>query len=80
MKADRCLLMMFQDYLERVEVKQLSDRLKLLERRYSGIWLTFINHQALFRLLRKILLIPNEMEGMGECFHSYFAFTSDALI
>lgn len=71
MKAERGLLSMFQDYTKRVEVKQLFRRLFLLEKQYQGVWLTLINHQALFRLLRTVLLMPNERYGKGESYEAY---------
>ncbi len=80
MAAGRCLLMMFQDYTDKVEVKRLFNRLKEQENNYKGIWLTLINHQALFRLLREVLLLPNEREGKGECYASYEALLKAILI
>ena len=60
MKAERSLLVMFQDYTDRPEVNRLFGRLRALERerQYRGVWLTLINHQALYRLLRRVLVMP----------------------
>lgn len=71
MKAEQGLLVMFQDYTERPQVQQLFRKLHTLENRYQGVWLTLINHQALFRLLRTALKMPNEKEGIGESFEAY---------
>lgn len=73
MKAERGLLVMFQDYTERAEVKQLFRKMHLLLNRYRGVWLTLINHQALFRLLRTVLLMPNERGGVGESYEAYLS-------
>lgn len=73
MRADRGLLVMFQDYRSRGEVKRLFGRLKEVEAKYDSAWLTMVNHQALFRLLRKVLMMPNEKNGRGESFEAYLA-------
>lgn len=70
MNAHNCLLVMFQDYMEEKEVKRLFDNLDRTARFYNA-YLTIINHQALFRLLRIVLLLPNKEEGIGECFEAY---------
>lgn len=71
MDAERGLLVVFQDYRERSEVKRLFRRLKEQESKYKEAWLTLVNHQALFRLLRKVLMLPNERAGRGESFEAY---------
>lgn len=73
MKAERSLLVMFQDYTDREEVNRLFTKLRTLERerQYRGVWMTLINHQALYRLLRRVLVMPNEQKGSGECYESY---------
>lgn len=71
MDAERGLLVMFQDYKEKSETKQLFRRLKRIEDAYPGTWHTLINHQALFRLLRKVLMLPNERQGKGESSEAY---------
>ena len=73
MDAERGLLVMFQDYRGKSEVRRLFRRLKELEGKYKEAWLTLVNHQALFRLLRKVLMLPNEMAGRGESFEAYDA-------
>jgi len=73
MNAERGLLVMFQDYREKPEVKRLFRRLKTLEEKYKNAWLTLVNHHALFSLLTKILMSPNEREGIGESFEAYEA-------
>ncbi len=73
MRADKGLLVMFQDYRSRTEVKRLFGRLKEVETKYDGAWLTMVNHQALFRLLRKVLMMSNEKAGRGESFEAYMA-------
>lgn len=71
MSAEHGLLVMFQDYLERSEVKRLFSRLNNERNKFKGVWLTLVNHQALFRLLRKVLMLPNEIAGRGESFEAY---------
>lgn len=71
MAAERGLLVMFQDFTDKSEVKRLFHRLKEQEKNYPGVWLTLINHQALYRLLRKILTLRNEQNGLDECFEAY---------
>lgn len=73
MEASRGLLAMFQDYREKSEVKRLFQRLNNLRTQYVGMWLVLINHQALYRLLRKVLLMPNDGFGIGESFEAYEA-------
>jgi len=73
MNAEHGLLVMFQDYREKPEVKRLFRRLKAQEEKFNGTWLTLINHQALYRLLTKVLRLPNEKEGIGESFEAYEA-------
>ncbi len=73
MDAERGLQVMFQDYKEKSEVKEHYSKLKRLEGIYQGTWLTLINHQALYRLLRKVLMLPNEFAGIGESFEAYEA-------
>lgn len=73
MSADKGLLVMFQDYRSRIEVKRLFGKLKEVEANNKGAWLTTVNHQALFRLLRKVLMMPNEKNGRGESFEAYQA-------
>lgn len=70
MRADKYLLMMFQDYRKDNEVERLFNRLYLKEREYPGTYPTLINHQALFRLLRKVLLLP-DTEGNRDSLESY---------
>lgn len=73
MEAERGLTVMFQDYMEHREVKRLFRRLKEQKEKYKGSWLTFVNHQALFRLLRTVLMLPNERKGIGESYDAYEA-------
>ena len=73
MRADKGLLVIFQDYRDKGDVKKLFGRLKDLEKQYGGAWLTFVNHQALYRLIRKVLMMPNEKEGRGESYEAYMA-------
>lgn len=73
MDAERSLLVMFQDYIKKREVKEYFRKLKRIEDNYQGTWLTLINHQALYRLLRKVLILPNEYAGIGESFEAYEA-------
>lgn len=80
MKAERGLLVMFQDYTEKAEVKQLFRKLDLLGNRYQGVWFTLINHQALFRLLRTVLLMPNERDGIGESYEAYKSLLKATLV
>ncbi len=80
MDAERGLLVMFQDYRGKNEVNRLFRRLKEQEKKYSGIWLTLVNHQALFRLLRKVLELPNERAGLGESFEAYLALLKAILV
>lgn len=80
MDAERGLLVMFQDFREKSEVKRLFRRLKELENKYNGTWLTLVNHQALFRLLRKVLELPNEKAGLGESFDAYVALLKAILV
>lgn len=72
MRADKYLLMIFQNYRKDKEVERLFNRLYLKEREYPGTYPTLINHQALYRLLRKIILMPKG-EGKGECLETYQA-------
>lgn len=65
--------MMFQNYNEKSEVKEHFRKLKRVEDNYQGTWLTLINHQALYRLLKKVLMLPNEYAGIGESFDAYEA-------
>ena len=69
MRADRMLRMMFQDYMTDKEVHRLYGRLSSVARAYSGVYLTFINHKALYGLLR-IILLTEDSDGEGESFHS----------
>ena len=71
MRADKGLLVMFQDYRSRPEVKRLFARLNQKVAEYPGVWLTLINHRALFRLLRDVLMMTNEYEGIGESYEAY---------
>lgn len=73
MNAEHGLLVMFQDYREKPEVKRLFRRLKAQEEKYKNAWLTLVNHHALFSLLTKILMLPNEREGIGESLEAYKA-------
>lgn len=73
MEAKHGLLVMFQNYREKSEVKRLFHRLKAQEEKFNGTWLTLVNHRALFRLLTKVLRLPNEREGIGESFEAYEA-------
>lgn len=73
MDAERGLQVMFQDYKEKGEVKKHFSKLKRLEEHFQGTWLTLINHQTLYRLLRKVLMLPNEFAGIGESFEAYEA-------
>lgn len=73
MDAKRSLQMMFQNYNEKSEVKEHFRKLKRVEDNYQGTWLTLINHQALYRLLKKVLMLPNEYAGIGESFDAYEA-------
>lgn len=73
MEAEMGLTVMFQDYMKHGEVKRLFRRLKEQKEKYKGFWLTFVNHQALFRLLRIVLMQPNEKAGIGESFEAYEA-------
>ena len=80
MNAERGLLVMFQDYREKPEVKKLFRRLKTLEEKYKNAWLTLVNHHALYRLLTKVLRLPNEKEGIGESFEAYEALLKAILV
>lgn len=80
MNAEHGLLVMFQDYREKPEVKRLFRRLKAQEEKFNGTWLTLINHQALYRLLTKVLRLPNEKEGIGESFEVYEALLKAILV
>ena len=80
MNAEHGLLVMFQDYREKPEVKRLFRRLKAQEEKFNGPWLTLINHQALYRLLTKVLRLPNEKEGIGESFEAYEALLKAILV
>ena len=71
MRADKGLLVMFQDYRNRPEVKRLFARLKQMAAAYPGVWLTLVNHRALYRLLREVLMMPNGQDGIGESFEAY---------
>lgn len=71
MRADKGLLVMFQDYRDKPEVKRLFSRLSKITVEYPGVWLTLINHRALFRLLRDVLMMPNERGGLGESYEAY---------
>lgn len=73
MDAKRSLQMIFQNYNEKSEVKEHFRKLKQVEDNYQGTWLTLINHQALYRLLKKVLMLPNEYAGIGETFEAYEA-------
>lgn len=73
MDAERGLLVMFQDYKENKEVKRLFRRLKAHNDKYKDTWPTLVNHQALYRLLRKVLLLPNDRAGKGESLEAYEA-------
>ena len=59
MRADKFLSMLFQDYRSNKEVKRLFEKLNDHQRSFPETYPTLINHQALYRLLRKILLMPN---------------------
>lgn len=80
MNAEHGLLVMFQDYREKPEVKRLFRRLKAQEEKFNGTWLTLINHQALYRLLTKVLRLPNEKESIGESFEAYEALLKAILV
>lgn len=80
MEAKHGLLVMFQNYRERSEVEQLFRRLKALEEKFNSTWLTLINHRALYRLLIKVLRLPNEREGIGESFEAYEALLKAILL
>lgn len=80
MNAEHGLLVMFQDYREKPEVKRLFRRLKAQEEKFNGTWLTLINHQALYRLLTKVLRLPNEKEGISESFEAYEALLKAILV
>ena len=73
MEAERGLMVLFQKHKDNTEVKKLFRRLKAQEESCKGVWLTFINHQALFRLLTIILMLPNETNGIGESLEAYTA-------
>lgn len=80
MNAEHGLLVMFQDYREKPEVKRLFRRLKAQEEKFNGTWLTLINHQALYRLLTKVLRLPSEKEGISESFEAYEALLKAILV
>ena len=82
MKAEHSLLVMFQDYTDRPEVDRLFTKLRTLEKecQYRGVWLTLINHQALYRMLRRVLVIPNGQKGRGECYESYESLLKATLV
>ncbi len=80
MRADKGLLVMFLDYRDRKEVRRLFSRLSDVENRYEGVWLTLINHQALYRLLRKVLQLNNESGGKGESYEAYEALLKAILV
>lgn len=73
MDVTNALLVMFQNYTKRLEVKQLFRRLRIQKEKYNDVWLTLVNHQALYSLLTKVLMLPNEREGIGESFYAYEA-------
>ena len=73
MKAESGLMVMFQNYMEKGEVTRLFRQLTRVETQFKGIWLTLVNHQALYRLLRIVLMLPNEYQGIGESFEAYEA-------
>ena len=79
MDAERGLMVMFQKYKNNTEVKRLFHRLKAQEESHKGLWLTFINHQALFRLLTRVLMLPNETNGIGESLEAYTALLKSIL-
>lgn len=66
--------------MEKSEVKYLFDRLKVLEEKHKGAWLTLVNHRALYRLLVKVLQLPNEREGISESFEAYKALLMAMLV
>lgn len=70
MNAHSGLHVMFQHYMGEKEVKRLIDRLDRTARFYHA-YPTLINHQALFRLLRVVLLLPVNEKGIGESFEAY---------
>jgi hypothetical protein len=70
MRADRMLHMIFQDYMDEKEVHGLFGRLMDEAKTNRGVYLTFINHKALFELLRSILLI-DECGEIGESLKAY---------
>lgn len=70
MRADKHLMMMFQNYLGEKDIRQLFVKVRYQERMFPNTYPTLINHQALYRLLRKVLLLPND-EGHKDCYDSY---------
>ena len=69
MRADHMLHMMFQDYMNDKEVHRLCCRLSSVARTYPDVYLTFINHKALYGLLR-VILLTEDKDGAGESFQS----------
>ena len=69
MRADRMLHMMFQNYKTDKEVLRLLARLSSVAMAYPGVYLTFINHKALYGLLR-VILLTEDAGGAGESFQS----------
>lgn len=80
MKAESGLLMMFQDYLDDGEVKRLFCRIRKEADRFPDMWLTLINHQALFRLLRRVLTMNCEGARQEECLESYLMLLKAILV
>lgn len=80
MSAGNCLLVMFQDYQAKPAIKKLFFKLRQREQDYPGVWLTIINHRALFRLLIKVLMRPNEMNGKGESYEAYWGLLKAVLV
>lgn len=80
MSAGNCLLVMFQDYQAIPAIKQLFIKLRQREQEYPGAWLTIINHRALFRLLIKVLMCPNEMNGKDESYEAYWGLLKAVLV
>lgn len=69
MRADRMLRMMFQNYMTDKEVLRLFARLLSVARAYPGVYLTFINHKALYGLLR-VIMLTKDTGSAGESFQS----------
>jgi len=81
MPAQKCLLVLLQNHMKNDEVKRLFDRLdEVVAKHPKSVYPTLINHQALFQLLRVVLLKDDEENGEKDTLKAYLGLLKAVLL